>query len=169
MAMYLIFYSKNIIKLEEIPFEISADSIKDLKNSIDVLDLHTKKNEEPAIILEGDYQYFMYPQSKMILTKWGGDYPGEKIYSFETEESMYEWLMDHVAKKIIGSIKIKTKEGHLRKILVDRIGILYKIFKNDKLKDMILSKTKAIDLPEKAEEIYNYLKDEMQIDNNHQI
>ncbi|MHA1342086.1 MAG: hypothetical protein ACTSRZ_19835 [Promethearchaeota archaeon] len=166
MACYLILYAQNYIELEQIPFGVEQKWIGELNKVINILWLSTSRNLEATIILEGNYKYFIDTTNKIVLTKWEGEYTGEKNYSFDSLKDLNEWLAEHVAKKLIGAIKVKIKKGKIRKIIKDNYGVLSLIFKNKRLVNLILNKVKIIGLPEDSEKIYNYLRDEMEEDTN---
>ncbi len=147
MAIFLMLYSKNAIKLEDFPFKVDHSQFKSIKKRLELLATQSLFKEEPSIILSNDYK--IYVNGDLVTYEWAGDFAGKRTRDMsEEEEDVDTWISNKIVEVMLKHIKVKTKEGKSEKIILDNYGIIPKIIENPKLVKKILTKFKKLEDPE---------------------
>ncbi|NMC98275.1 MAG: hypothetical protein GYA62_00945 [Bacteroidales bacterium] len=172
MAGFLILLKRNKISESQIPFEIPQKQSKNLLNQLKVVVSQTKDKEDADIVMDGEYRLYIDTDQMTVITEWEGDYPGKKTESYMSKEELENAITKQIAEKTIGNIKSKRDDpdkkptGHIRFLVIDKYGVISKIFARPSLVEKISKKLGLIGMTTNEEEIYNLLIENLQINNN---
>jgi hypothetical protein len=165
MAGFLFLLSDKKIKKSDIPIDIDYPWFSDFEDSVKNLSSHLKSKDDADIEWEDDYQIFI--DGDIIITQWGGPYPGKKsINATDIDESVDDWVAKKVTDKILKPIKVTKLEGYPNLPVKDNYDIIKKIMERPKLVKKILNKFKKIqsvepDLPIEDKELEDFLKSKL--------
>ena len=168
LAIFLMMLSSKVIKISDIPIKINYPWFSEFENMIKNLSVQTKSKDEADIEWADDYQIFI--DGNIIITQWGGSYPGKKtIDASLLDETAEDWITKKVTDKILKRIKVtKVKDdpdlvGYPNLPIKDNHDVISKIMSRPKLVKKILNKFKKIlevepDLPTNDADLVKFLK-----------
>lgn len=172
LAGFLILLNRNKITMSQMPLEIPIKQADNLLNKLKVVVSQKTEKDDADIVMEGEYRLFIDSQQYSVTTEWEGDYAGKKIKGYTSYEELENEITKQIAEKIIGNIKSKRDDpekkvsGQVRFLIIDKFGIISKIFARQSLVEKISRKLGSIGLSTNEEEIYNLLIENLEINNN---
>jgi hypothetical protein len=158
--------------MSQMPLEIPIKQADNLLNKLKVVVSQKTEKDDADIVMEGEYRLFIDSQQYSVTTEWEGDYAGKKIKGYTSYEELENEITKQIAEKIVGNIKSKRDDpekkvsGQVRFLIIDKFGIISKIFARQSLVEKISRKLGSIGLSTNEEEIYNLLIENLEINNN---